>query len=66
MALVDGRDFAVEKDCQSLSSARGSADIDRRTRLAVGCAAFAVTEEGILARIRPQDLIALTVGLSMM
>src|SRR5208283_285498 len=35
------------------------ADIDRRTRLAVRDIAPAIFEEGLVARVRPQDLIAL-------
>ena len=59
--LVDGRDLAVELDCQTLSRANRSTDINRRTRLAGGGGRFAVPEEGLVARIGPEDLIALRV-----
>jgi hypothetical protein len=59
--LVDRPDLAVEQDRQSLSRANRSTDIDRRTRLAGSGGGFAVPEEGLVARIGPEDLIALRV-----
>ena len=59
--LVNGPDLAVEQDRQTLSRASRSADIDRRTRLAGGGGGFAVSEEGLVARIGPEDLIGLRV-----
>jgi hypothetical protein len=61
MTFVDGRDLAVEQDRQTLGRTNRSTDIDRRTRLAVGRFGFAVLEEGVVARIGPEDLVALRV-----
>jgi len=60
-ALIDGRDFAIQQDRQTLGRASRSADIDRRARLTVGGVAVAVPEEGLVARIGSQNLIALRV-----
>ena len=57
--LVDGRNIAVERGCQSLNRASRCADIDSRTGVAVGRVALAVTEERLVARVGTHDLIGL-------
>jgi hypothetical protein len=51
--------LAGEQGGQGRSRADRGADIDRRTRFAVGDLALAIFEERLVPGVRPQDLITL-------
>jgi hypothetical protein len=57
--LSGGVGLPVRSAVRAAAVPIGAADIDRGTRFAVGDIALAVLEEGLVARIRPEDLIAL-------